>query len=371
MEFGLDRALETLSKRHLDRKRFGLVTNAASFSSTFQSSKSFLCKNLNITDLFAPEHGMGSFIADGKDVEDQRDAETGLVVHSLYSNGGKPVDPSVFQDIDCLLFDIQDVGLRFYTYIATLKQLLQLGKPLIVLDRPNPLGGLVVEGAILSPSYESFVGPSGLPVRYALTMGELAFWMQHQYGLCGELGIVELSGYRRSDLWHDTGRPWVMTSPALAHLGGVFLYAGFCLLEGTNLSEGRGTSAPFELFGAPFIDPYRLSDEVGRLGLQGVVFTPVSFVPSQGKHQGALCHGLYAHILDYHALRPFSTCLKVLATVHHLYPDRLSFTAHFSKLAGFGPEELSADKLDHTLQKAEEESQAFMKEKRRFERYGK
>jgi uncharacterized protein YbbC (DUF1343 family) len=121
MEFGLDRALETLSKRQLDRKRFGLVTNDASFSSRFQPSKSFFCKHLNITDLFTPKHGMGSFIADGKDVEDQRDAETGIVVHSLYSNGGKPVDPSGSQDIDCLLFDIQDVGLRFYTYIATLK----------------------------------------------------------------------------------------------------------------------------------------------------------------------------------------------------------------------------------------------------------
>ncbi len=370
MECGLDRVLGTRSTLHLNSKRLALVTNAASLTQTFESSKSFLCKQLNITALFAPEHGIGSFIADGKDVEDQRDAETGLVVHSLYSHGGKPVDPAVFRDIDCILFDIQDVGLRFYTYIATLKQLLELGKPLIVLDRPNPLGGLVVEGPILPPSQESFVGPGGLPVRYALTIGELAFWMQDHYGLCGELEIVELSGYRRSDLWHDTGRPWVMTSPALAHLEGVFLYAGFCLLEGTTLSEGRGTSAPFELFGAPFIDPYRLSDEVGRLGLQGVVFTPVSFVPSQGKHQGQLCHGLYAHILDYQTLRPFSICLRVLSTIHRLYPDQLVFNSHFSKLAGFGPEELFADKLGHTLQKAEQESQAFMQEKRRFERYG-
>ncbi len=367
---GVDRAMQALSALHIGTKRLGLVTNASSFTKSFQSSKSFLCKSLHITDLFAPEHGLGSFLADGKDVEDQRDAETGLVVHSLYQSGGKAVDLAVFQDIDCLLFDIQDAGLRFYTYISTLRQLLESGKPVIVLDRPNPLGGSVVEGPILSPAHDSFVGPPGLPVRYGLTIGELALWMQHHYLLSGDLGIVELSGYERSWLWQQTGRPWIMTSVALAHIDAVFLYAGFCLLEGTNLSEGRGTSAPFELFGAPFIDPWRLSAEVGRLALEGVVFTPVSFIPTAGKHQGELCHGLYAHILDHHALRPFSICLKVLSTIHRLYPDRLVFNAHFSKLAGFAPERIFADKVGETLRESEEQAYAFIKEKRRFERYG-
>ncbi len=367
---GVDKAVDALSGMHLGDKRLALVTHAASLTKTFESSKSFLCRHLNITDLFAPEHGLGSFIADGKDVEDQRDEETGLVVHSLYSNGGKAVDPDVFQNLDGILFDIQDVGLRFYTYIATLKQLLELGKPVIVLDRPNPLGGSIVEGTILPPSLESFVGPGGLPVRYGLTIGELAFWMQHHYRLCGELGIVELSGYGRSSLWQQTGRPWTMTSPALSHVEAVFLYAGFCLFEGTNLSEGRGTSAPFELFGAPFIDPWKLASEVAKLGLTSVAFTPISFIPSQNKHQGELCHGLYAHILDYHTLRPFSICLKVLSAIHRLYPDQLVFNAHFSKLAGFEPEELFADKLEHTLQRSEADAQTFMNEKRRFERYG-
>lgn len=370
MVSGLDRALEALGGMHLGRKRLGLVTNAASFTADFQSSKSYLCKNLPITDLFAPEHGLGSFVADGKEVADQRDSETGLVVHSLYGSDGGKVDAAVCADLDYLIFDIQDVGLRFYTYIATLRQLLELGKPLIVLDRPNPLGGLVVEGPILESRLESFVGPSGLPVRYGLTIGELAFWMQSQYGYTGELSLVELSGYKRSDLWLDTAQPWIMTSPALSHLQGVFLYAGFCLLEGTNLSEGRGTSAPFEVFGAPFIDSYRLSAEVGKLGLQGVVFTPVSFVPSQSKYQGQLCHGLYAHILDYHLLRPFSVCLRVLSIIQRMYPNALTFNAHFSKLAGFGSEAVWDDKLAAVLQKAEQESQTFMKQKRSFERYG-
>lgn len=370
MVSGLDRALETLKGMHLGSKRLGLVTNAASFKADFQSSKSYLYKNLPITDLFAPEHGLGSFIADGKEVSDQRDSETGLAVHSLYGSEGGKVDATACTNLDCLLFDIQDVGLRFYTYIATLKQLLELGKPLIVLDRPNPLGGLVVEGPILSDCYASFVGPSGLPVRYGLTIGELALWMQQQYGFTGELTIVELSGYKRSDLWMDNGRPWIMTSPALAHLQGVFLYAGFCLLEGTNLSEGRGTSAPFELFGAPFIDSYRLAADVRKLGLEAIAFTPVSFIPGQSKYKGQLCHGLYAHILDYHLLRPFSVCLRVLSIIQKLYPNELTFNEHFRKLAGFEPEALFAHQLSATLQQAEGDEQTFMKQKRRFERYG-
>ncbi len=365
MRIGLDR----LSELDLGRRRVGLVTNDAAFDSRWRRSKDVVAQLSNLVALYAPEHGLGGAIGAGDRFSDTIDRESGLPVRSLYQQESLALDRSRFEDIDLLIFDIQDVGVRFYTYISTLRQLLAQEVPVLVLDRPNPLGGERVEGVALGAAYESFVGPRGLPTRYGLTIGELGAWMKETYALPAEYSVLWAEGWRRSFLWDDTGRPWVMSSPALAHRDALFCYAGFCLLEGTNLSEGRGTSAPFELFGAPFIDRMLLCQEVSALGLEGVVFTPVSFVPAASKWAGELCHGLYAHITDHRLFKPFETALLILATIHRLFGEEMEFLPVFERLAGFGCAMMVDGRADEILLSARHDSDTFAREKRRYEYY--
>lgn len=369
MEIGLDQILKEPHASLLRGKRLGLVTNSSSFDSRYKSSVLCLHDHYDLRVLYAPEHGLDGSAQAGKMIPESRDPHTQIPIRSLYQGEHTRLDPSLFADIDLLVFDMQDVGLRFYTYTATLEQLMHGGVPLLVLDRPNPLGGIVVEGPILDAKHASFVGLAGLAVRYGLTIGELALFLNGERAIGCDLQVVPLQGWRRTQRWEDLKRPWIMTSPAIAHCSAIELYAGFCLLEGTNLSEGRGTSAPFELFGAPFIDAYQLSLEVGKLNLAGVRFTPITFVPSTGKFQGQACHGLYAHVIDSGHFRPFSTALSVLSLLWDLYPDHLSFNASFTRLAGFSEQAIARANLSATLERIEEEARTFEYIKRSYERY--
>ncbi len=365
MRIGLDR----ISDLDLGGKRIGLVTNDSAFDSAYRRSKDVVAQACDLVALYAAEHGLGGQVAAGDRFDDSVDSESALMVRSLYQGEGLGLDPRRFDDIDLIIFDIQDVGLRFYTYISTLRQILALEIPTLVLDRPNPLGGERVEGVLLKAEYESFVGPRDLPSRYGLTIGELGHWMRAVYGYSGPYSVAWVEGWQRSMTWRELRRPWVMTSPALAHCDGLFCYAGFCLLEGTNLSEGRGTSAPFELFGAPYIDRLLLCSQVERLGLEGVVFTPVSFVPTASKWAGQLCHGLYAHITDHHRFRPFESAVRVIATVKNLFGEEFGWLPTFERLAGFPCAMMEGAQVEEILWSARSDSETFEREKRAYEYY--
>ena len=365
MRIGLDR----LTEMDFGARRVALVTNDAAFDSSWRSSREVVEQHCNLVALYAPEHGLGGQRAAGEAVEDSIEPESGLPVRSLYRAESLVVDRSCFDDVDLIIFDIQDVGLRFYTYISTLRQLLTQSVPVLVLDRPNPLGGEVVEGLLLAQEYESFVGPARLPARYALTVGELGQWMADAYGAACPYSVLRMEGWRRCDLWPAEGRPWVMSSPALAHRDALFCYAGFCLFERTNLSEGRGTSAPFELFGAPFIDRRRLLEAVAALKPEGVVFTAISFIPTASKWAGELCHGLYAHITDHRRFRPFATAIRLLSIIRALYGDELEFLPTFERLAGFDRAMITDRRAEELLHTASCDAEKFSKEKKQYEYY--
>ncbi|MBI9094332.1 MAG: DUF1343 domain-containing protein [Sphaerochaeta sp.] len=375
--------LDTIASwTHLFRnRRLGLVTTASAVDYSLHSSVEVLSSLYDVRALFAPEHGLYSDGAAGSSIETCIDDYTSLPVYSLYQQENQSLVPSMVDGLDALVFDIQDLGLRFYTYIATLKNLLidasNLGLSVIVLDRPNPLGGLVVEGNILPEDSFSFVGPAALPIRYGLTIGELALYLNTVEHIQCDLTVIPLAGWKRSMYFTDLLRPWVMTSPAIAHFSSALLYAGMCLFEGTNLSEGRGTSAPFSLIGSPFLEPFSLTRLANDLDLPGVGFTPAHFTPTASKYAGKSCKGLQIHVLDKHQARPVTTALKLIHLIAKHYPEDFSFlpAGHegsmmsFERLAGKNTIPLLLSDLPHLIHCWEEESAVFVKQKQRFHLY--
>jgi uncharacterized protein YbbC (DUF1343 family) len=267
--------------------------------------------------LFGPEHGIWADAQDLVEVEDSRDPRTGLPVHSLYGRTRVPTE-AMLSGIDTLVFDVQDVGSRYYTFIYTMLHAMeacaQHGRRLVVLDRPNPLGGEVVDGNRLDPRFVSFVGLHPLPVRHGLTVGELALLFREQRGLDLDLKVIRMRGWRRAMTFEETGLPWVMPSPNMPTPDTATVYPGGCLVEGTNLSEGRGTTRPFELVGAPWLDPWTLTEALQSERLPGVRFRPVFFTPTFQKHAGRLCGGVQVFVTD---RRRFSAWLTYLLLIEH------------------------------------------------------
>jgi uncharacterized protein YbbC (DUF1343 family) len=329
-------------------RRIGLVTQPAAVLPDLTSCVDALRQaGAHLTALFGPEHGFGGAAADGLAVADAVDARTGLPVWSLYGPVKEPT-AAMLAGVDVLVFDMQDVGVRFYTYLSTLSHLLRgaakQGCPVIVLDRPNPIDGLTLEGPLVEPGYESFVGVAPVPIRHAMTLGELARYFCAEHAIDAELTVVEMQGWRRSQWFDEAGLPWVSTSPAMPHLSAATVYPGMCFVEGTNLSEGRGTALPFELCGAPWLDGYELAAALNRLDLPGVRFRPVYFEPSASKHAGLLCQGVQVHVADRRRLRAVELGLHVVAACRQQAPQQFQFLAtswegrppHFDLLAG-GP----------------------------------
>ena len=379
IQFGLDRIGDYSSL--LCHKRLALVTNNSALNTSFVPSFSVVRSQYDLVALFGAEHGIRGEKGAGSCIDDDADFVDGISLFSLYRKDGQHLTEHMVSGIDAILFDIQDLGLRFYTYIATLKNLIEdcarFGKELVVLDRPNPLGGEVVEGTILSPDFYSFVGPYSLPVRYGLTIGELAllFNAELQYGC--KLTIIPVSGWRRSDLFDSLGMPWIMTSPAIGHFESALLYAGMCLFEGTNLSEGRGTSCPFELIGAPFLHAGMLCKEANALRLKGIVFTPAYFTPTASKYQGETCQGLYAHVLDKEAFRPVESALRLLLLIARLYGGDFQFLppsvptqrSPIENLTGFSMYDLIHAPYEVLLNQCTEQSSSFAKGKQIYHLY--
>lgn len=310
-------------------RRVGLVASASSVDAALVSSVERLRQHraVNLRALFGPEHGLRGDAQAGEHVSAYTDRLTGLPVYSLYGETRKPT-PEMLAGLDALLFDLQDGGVRFYTYLATLAYTMQAaaenGLPLIVLDRPAPLNGVTVEGPTLDPRFASFVGPYPIPLRYGLTAGEIARLFNAVFNINCDLTVVPLDGWRRGMWFDDTGLLFVPPSPNLPTLDSLTVYPGTCLVEGTTLSEGRGTTRPFEYIGAPWVNGEALAGALNALNLPGVRFRPVYFVPTFSKHAGQVCAGVHLCVTDRSAFRPVETALHLLAQVKQAHP------AHFA-----------------------------------------
>jgi uncharacterized protein YbbC (DUF1343 family) len=293
----------------------GLICNPTSVDGRLRHAADLLhaLPGVRLAALFGPEHGVRGDAQYMEAVDGERDRRTGLPVHSLYGQTRASLAPAPPQlaGLDLLCFDVQDVGSRYYTYQATMllgmEAAATAGLGFVVLDRPNPIGGLLVEGPALRPGFESFCGLHDLAPRHGLTVGELALLFRAERGLDLELTVVECEGWRRGMGARRTGLPWVLPSPNMPTPETALVYPGMCLLEGTNLSEGRGTTRPFEVFGAPWLDAQRLAADLAAERLPGVAFRPASFVPTWDKHAGVRCHGVELHVTDAEAFRPVRT----------------------------------------------------------------
>ncbi len=322
---GLD-LVDTLWPKELRGARAGLVAHPASINHNirhaagiFRSSKKF-----RLTALFGPQHGILGQTQDNMvEWEGFRDPASGLPVYSLYGNTRKP-RPEMLADIDVLVVDMQDVGSRYYTFIWTLELCMQAcseaGKTVVVLDRPNPVGGHITEGPVLKPEFASFVGLLPLPVRHGMTIGEIGTYVRDAFYPGLDYRVIPMQKWKRKMWFDQTGLPWVMPSPNMPALDTALVYPGMCLLEGTNVSEGRGTTRPFEIFGAPFIHPETIVNVLAEFKLPGAVFRPLSFEPTFQKHGGTLCHGAQIHVTDREKFKPFKTGVAVLKAVHNAYP---------------------------------------------------
>ena len=326
---GLD-ALAADSFRALRGLSVGLVCNPTAVDRGLRHAADLLheAAGVRLACLLGPEHGVRGDAQYMATVADDRDRRTGLPVHSLYGATAASLAPRPehLAGLDALVFDIQDVGARYYTYQATMLLCMEAAARarlrFVVLDRPNPIGGEEVEGPRLAPGFESFCGLHDLAPRHGMTVGELAGMFKAERGLDAlELEVVECRGWRRRLHQRDTGVPWVLPSPNMPTPETALVYPGMCLLEGTNLSEGRGTTRPFELFGAPWLDSDPLVARLSEAGLPGVLFRPVAFAPTFDKHRGATCHGAEIFVTDRGAFRPFRTGMACVAAARSLCPE--------------------------------------------------
>jgi uncharacterized protein YbbC (DUF1343 family) len=298
-------------------RRIGLITNPTGMTSTgVPTWRALLEGGFRLTALFGPEHGFRGEAQDAMRVADE--TFHGVRVYSLYGERQRPT-VEMLADVDLMVFDIQDVGCRYYTYLYTLAYSLEAcaaaGKSFCVLDRPNPIGAVAVEGGPIADEAASFVGGYGLPARTGLTVGEYARYLKGQYFPHAALEVIPLEGYRRGMSFAETGLPWPAPSPNLPSVDTALVYPGTCLFEGTNLSEGRGTTRPFETIGAPWIDGERLREALAELELPGVVFSSTFFTPTFSKHKGESCQGVVLHVSDRDRFRPLRTALAMLSVL--------------------------------------------------------
>jgi uncharacterized protein YbbC (DUF1343 family) len=325
---GLDLLLA--EPKRLAGKRIALAANPSSVDSqlrfivdTFSREKSW-----NLVALFGPEHGLRADQQDQVLCDSHTDSLTGLPVHSLY---GKQLAPTreMLTGIDSIVFDIQDVGSRYYTFVYTLSHIMEACRDaaisVVVLDRPNPINGADLEGPVLQSGFESFVGRYPLPIRHGMTVGELALYFNKEMRIECNLNVIAMQGWKREMFFEETRLPWVMPSPNMPTVDTAMVYPGMCLFEGTNVSEGRGTTRPFEIFGAPWIDPYVLCKVMERFALPGVVLRPLFFTPTFNKYRGELCGGAQIHVTNRRSFRPVKTALCLLSVLRGSFGKKFAW----------------------------------------------
>jgi uncharacterized protein YbbC (DUF1343 family) len=380
--------LENLLEDHLDLiqgKRLGVLANQTSVDSKGRHIVELLSEHSQIvTVLFGPEHGFMGDVEDAASISDSIYKD--IQLYSLYGEFLAPT-PGMLKDVDVLVYDIQDVGVKFYTFISNLFLAMHAAKrdsiPIVVLDRPNPINAEIVGGAITNPAFSSFVGVLPLPVRYGMTVGEIAELFNNEtyggFSLGIDLTVISMTGYKR-DMWYDeTGVPWIVPSPNMPTLETAVIYPGMCLMEGTNLSEGRGTDTPFLTIGAPYIDSKEWLDAIPKETLTGVRAEPIAFQPkpipgvvSRPKYRNERCHGLHFTVLDRDKLEPITLAVSVLCAAQKLYPEEFKMTKYLDKL--WGNEDLRAlisEGQDYRsiLQTCEQGLVRFKKVRKKYLRY--
>ena len=319
--------------RPIAGKNIGLVTNQSAVTSDLRHVVDLLHRGRGwkLTTLFGPEHGIWGEAQDMAHVDHSTDPMTGLTVYSLYGASENDLAPwrELLGNLDALVIDLQDIGSRYYTFIYTMalcmRTAAEAGVQVIVLDRPNPIDGVHLEGNIREEQFSSFVGMFPLPTRHAMTAGELARYFNKVFQLNCDLVVIPMRGWRRSMWWGDTGLPWVIPSPNMPTVYTATVYPGMCLIEGTNLSEGRGTTHPFELFGAPWLDPFKLAEKLNAIGLPGIRFRPHYFLPTFQKHAGKVCGGVELHVTNRAEFEPYRTGLWCVKTARDLNPEKFDW----------------------------------------------
>lgn len=335
----------------LSGKKIALVVNHTSKLSNYTHLVDTLlsCKELIIAKLFSPEHGIRGNTDAGKYISDEIDPVTGIKIVSLYGNTKKPTD-EMLADVDVIIYDIQDVGSRYYTYISTLYYTIEAAAEnstkIIVLDRPNPIGGEKVEGPILDINFKSFVGITAIPIRHGMTVGELALlfnnYIKDEKKISADLEIIKMLNWERSKYFDEYFKEWLSPSPNINKLETAIVYPGTCLIEGTNISEGRGTYEPFLVIGAPYINSSKLINELDNLDLKAVKFEPITFTPvsiegmsASPKLKDVECHGIRINVTDREKFNSVELGIKLLSVIIDLYPDEMKFNNDFfDKLAG-------------------------------------
>jgi len=320
-----------LASRRLHGRRVGVVANPASIDHGFGHTVERVAAADGVTlgAIFGPQHGFHSNLQDNMiETPHASDGRRQVPVYSLYSETREPT-AKMLEGLDALVIDLQDIGARIYTFIYTMANCLHAagrhGVPVIVCDRPNPIGGVEVEGPMLEPGFESFVGQYPIPMRHGMTVGELAQLFNEQFRLGATLEVVRTEGWRREQYWDETGAPWVMPSPNMPTLDSAIVYPGTVLFEGTMLSEGRGTTRPFELVGAPWVDADAFAERMNRLALQGVHFRPATFEPTFQKHAKTSCGGCQIHVTDRKAFAPVAVGAALLREFHGSAPKQFAW----------------------------------------------
>jgi uncharacterized protein YbbC (DUF1343 family) len=327
---GIEKLLST--DRHLlEGRTVGLLCNPASVDRSFRHSADLLLEHpaTKLGAIFGPQHGFRADLQDNMiETPHGCDPRRRVPVYSLYSEVREP-SPDMLRGLDALVIDVQDVGTRVYTFIYTVANCLRAAArhhlPVIVCDRPNPIGGAEVEGNLLREEYASFVGQFPIPMRHGMTVGELASLFNHHFRLGAELHVVAMDGWKREMYYDATALPWILPSPNMPTLDTAVVYPGAVLFEGTKLSEGRGTTRPFELIGAPWIDGERLADAMNARSLPGVHFRPVFFEPTFQKHAGASCGGCQLHVLDRQTFKPLRSSVELIEEFHAQEPSRFAW----------------------------------------------
>ena len=362
--------------RNYRRKRFGLITNPTGIDSQLHSSVDLLyqCKDIKLVSLYGPEHGIRGDIFAGKHIENENDPKTNLPVFSLYGATRKPT-PEMLKDIDVLVFDIQDVGARYYTYVYTMAYAMQTAKELgiefMVFDRPNPLNGELIDGPTLDPRYSSFIGLYPIPIVHGLTVGELARFFNKEFNIGVKLTVVPMQGWKRKMQFEQTGLPWVLTSPQIPQPSTCWHYVitGF-MGELLSLSTGVGYTLPFEIVGAPWLKAAEFSAQLNKRKLPGVLFRPLYFRPYFFKFADEPCGGVQIHITDRNLLKPVEVGMTVFAELVKQYPDAGIFEVTPERLKMYY-QATGSDLYHHALLKGTPASQLIRSWKKDLVRFAK
>ncbi len=325
VKLGLEKVLNEQNNL-LRNLRIGLICNQSSVNHQFQHAADLFFENdnLNLVSLFGPQHGIRGDVQDNMvETSHAIDRLTKLPIYSLYSETRQPTEEMLLS-IDALVFDLQDVGCRVYTFIYTMANAMRacakFGKKIFVLDRPNPIGGLLAEGNFLEKGHESFVGQFPLPMRHGLTVGELAKLFNTEFHINCDLEVITMNNWERQDFYDETDAPWVMPSPNMPTVDTTVVFPSTVYFEGTKVSEGRGTTRPFEIVGAPYIDSNEYADELSALELPGVIFRPINFLPTFQKYSNQSCGGVFLHITERNLFEPVITGLAMVKIMYELYP---------------------------------------------------